>query len=117
MSGVSEGRKKQIQLPITRQLNLLGDTLVIPAPAPGRQIIVHQGSIINRAAAVSPLVSLKAGANPPKWVGRTPANGGAVYFDFGDTGWPLRPTLPLNANLSVAGDVQINITSWREEEV
>lgn len=116
MALVNEGRRKQGQLPITRQATAAGNTVVIAAPGAGRQLIIHRGVIVNRANAVSPIFGLRAGPNPLLFVGRVPANG-SVAFDFGEIGWALRPGLGLDVNLAVAGDIQVNITTYRIENV
>lgn len=103
------------ELPFTKRVTASGDTELIPAPGVSKQIVLHKGSLTNRGTGVSPLASLRAGNNAARWSARIPANGGTVYFDFGQ-GWPLAPNLALNANLGATGDVDVNITEFALED-
>jgi hypothetical protein len=103
-------------LPITLRATASGDTQVISTPGPGKQLVIRKGSVHNRATALSPVIGLRGGANPAKWVVRLTANGGTAFFDFGDAGWPLAANLPLNINLGATGDVDVNITDWAIED-
>lgn len=104
-------------LPVTVRATAAGDTVLLPSPGANRQIILLKVTFHNRAAAVSPVVGLRAGANPVKWAARLAANGGDASADFGDNGWPLAPNAPLNVNLGAAGDVDVNVTDWSVEDL
>lgn len=105
-------------MPVTVRVTAAGNTEIIATPPAGRQIVVLKGSVHNRDSLLSPLVSLRAAPGAPlRWSARVPADGGAAYFDFGVYGWPLAPGAPLNVNLSVTGDVDVNVTEYTTEEV
>jgi hypothetical protein len=110
-------RAATVNLPVTVHATASGDTLLIPAPGAAQQIRVISGSVHNRATTLSPVVSLRAGANPFRWSAKLAPNGGDVYFTFADGGWPLAPNLPLNVNLAAAGDVDVNITEFVLEDL
>lgn len=103
-------------LPVTVNATANGDTLVIAAPGAGKQIVVLKGSVHNRGAAASPVIGLKAAANPPRWRTVLPV-GGIAYFDFGDQGWALAPNVPLNLNLNAVGNVDVNVTEFAIEDL
>jgi hypothetical protein len=101
--------------PVTVRLQNVNRTVVIAAPGAKKQLVIHKGSFRHRNN-VAVVVSLHAGLNPAVFTASLTAIDSTVSFDFGD-GWSLPENTTLEANLSVAGDVDLNITAHFTNDV
>lgn len=101
--------------PITFRLQNANLTSVIPAPGAGSQLVIQRGSLHHRNNVVV-IVSLQPAGGAPVFTVSLTAQDSAAVFDFGD-GWALPENTALEANLSAAGDVDLNIAVHFDAEV
>lgn len=89
-----------------------GNTTIIAAPGSGLSLHICKGSLHNNGTAKLNVQLQDGAAGTTRFRASLAADGGGTLFDFGSRGWKLTANTLLNANLSAAGDVYVNITEY-----
>jgi hypothetical protein len=98
--------------PVAVNATASGNTTVIAAPGASLSLYICKG-VINNAGAANVVVLLQDGAaGTTRFRAEVASEGGGVPFDFGARGWKLTANTLLNANLSAAGDVNVNVMEF-----
>lgn len=100
------------EAPIAVNPSSSGNNTVIAAPGASVSLYIRKGSVHNLSASDTTVLLQDGAGGTTRWGALVAANGGGSLFDFGDRGWKLTANTLLNANLSAANSIRINVTDY-----